>query len=234
MLGRLMLVKMTLLSCGVFVGLAMIGLGFSLFLIGVRGELDLVARKEGFLIKISRLAPGLFVLLCAAVLIAICVTYQFSISGAELASTQPASNSDTDEADEDAQPDSVSFARVFTALFAGEAKTTFGKFAGEVKNVLSSETQDPAARMNELSTAARYLAGVYDGAAAQLEAERKRAAKEGVKEDELKQIDKELGEHRKIVEILRTLENQRFDDAAAAKQAARDFGDQAAKLDSEQ
>src|SRR5436309_3525765 len=69
--ARLVTARVTLLTCGVFVGMAFGFLGFALFLIGVKGEIEVDAHNEHFGIKMARLAPGAFVLVVAAALIAI-------------------------------------------------------------------------------------------------------------------------------------------------------------------
>lgn len=73
--SRMIMARMTLLSCGAFIGMAFGFLGFSLFLLGVRGEMDVSARREQYLVKIVRMSPGVFIVTCAAVVITICVTY---------------------------------------------------------------------------------------------------------------------------------------------------------------
>jgi hypothetical protein len=71
--ARMILVKLVLLSCGIFVGLAFGFLGFSLFLLGIRGDMDVDARSKSYRVRITRMYPGVFVILCATALVAICV-----------------------------------------------------------------------------------------------------------------------------------------------------------------
>ena len=73
--ARLVLARLTLLSCGTFVGMAFGFLGFALFLIGVKGEMDANASFESYRVKFARLSPGVFIITCASVLIGICVTH---------------------------------------------------------------------------------------------------------------------------------------------------------------
>ncbi|QDU44304.1 hypothetical protein Mal52_27830 [Symmachiella dynata] len=75
MLSRLFAARLALLSCGTFVGLAFGFLGFSLFLIGIGDEMDAEATSEHYSIKVARMSPGVFVLLCATMLIYGCVTF---------------------------------------------------------------------------------------------------------------------------------------------------------------
>lgn len=78
--AHITLSRFTLLSCGIMVGLSFGFLGFGLFLLGVRGEMEAEAQYEKASFKFARMAPGVFVILCATVLVAICVTHPISIS----------------------------------------------------------------------------------------------------------------------------------------------------------
>lgn len=67
--------KVLLLSCGVFAGLSFGFLGFSLFLIGVEGAVDAQLETPSALrLSVVKLAPGAFVIVCAAILIGVCAT----------------------------------------------------------------------------------------------------------------------------------------------------------------
>lgn len=72
--ARMVTARIALLSCGITVGMSFGFLGFALFLIGVEGEMDVEAQQEEYRVKIARMAPGVFVILCATALIAICAT----------------------------------------------------------------------------------------------------------------------------------------------------------------
>ena len=76
--ARLVMARLALVSCGMFIGMAFGFLGFALFLIGVRGEMDVDASRgnadEGFHVKLARMSPGIFVILCSTILIGVCVT----------------------------------------------------------------------------------------------------------------------------------------------------------------
>ncbi len=80
--------RVALQSCAVFVGMAFGFLGFALFLLGVRGELDLEARNEGFEVKLARMSPGVFVLLLASALIAFAISRPPSLSYERSGSSQ--------------------------------------------------------------------------------------------------------------------------------------------------
>ncbi len=63
--------RLALLSCGMLIGLCFAFLGFALFLLGIQGEVDLeAARGTEWSLKLVRLSPGLFVIVCATVLVA--------------------------------------------------------------------------------------------------------------------------------------------------------------------
>jgi hypothetical protein len=78
--AQMMVVKMTLLSCGVFVGAAIGFLGFSLLLLGIKGAMSLEVSRAGWQAKLVNLAPGAFVILCAAILVGICATGDLSLA----------------------------------------------------------------------------------------------------------------------------------------------------------
>jgi hypothetical protein len=88
-----------LLSCGVLVGLAFGFLGFSLFLLGVDGASDVALDAPAKLkLQMSRLAPGVVVILCSTVLVGVCVTREQTITmnegGAALAAAVPGTPAD--------------------------------------------------------------------------------------------------------------------------------------------
>lgn len=73
--------RILLLSCGILVGLAFGFLGFSLFLIGVKGNVDATLNaNERYKLQLARLSPGLFVILCAAILTGACATRTLPVS----------------------------------------------------------------------------------------------------------------------------------------------------------
>lgn len=86
--GRLAMARFALISCGMFVGIAFGFLGFALFLLGIRNEVDASAVHENFQIKFVRLSPGLLVILCATVLVGICVTRSIDFSYRNLREVQ--------------------------------------------------------------------------------------------------------------------------------------------------
>jgi hypothetical protein len=89
--GRLQMARFALLSCGAFAGLSFGFLGFALFLIGIKEEIDVEAQSDNYRIKFARMSPGALVILIAAVLIGVCITRQLSF-GAEYRSSQDAAS----------------------------------------------------------------------------------------------------------------------------------------------
>lgn len=65
--------KITLLSCGVFCGMAFGFLGVALFLFGIKDAMDITAEGGGMKLVGTRVAPGIVVILCATLLIAVSV-----------------------------------------------------------------------------------------------------------------------------------------------------------------
>ncbi|MBR11010.1 MAG: hypothetical protein CMP48_25435 [Rickettsiales bacterium] len=68
--------RLRLLSTAIFVGMSFGFLGFSLFLIQAKGDVDVEGSKGDYKINIARLSPGLFVILCATVIIVVCATFR--------------------------------------------------------------------------------------------------------------------------------------------------------------
>ena len=68
--------RMLLLSTAVFVGMSFGFLGFALFLIHAKGDTDVDVSTKDYRLKIARLSPGLFVILCATVIIIVCATFR--------------------------------------------------------------------------------------------------------------------------------------------------------------
>jgi hypothetical protein len=74
-LGHLYIARVLLQSCGLAVGMAFGFLGFSLFLLGVGGNMDASATGAGEVgIQVARISPGAFVMLCSAILVGLCAT----------------------------------------------------------------------------------------------------------------------------------------------------------------
>ena len=68
--------RLRLLSTAIFIGMSFGFLGFSLFLIQAKGDVDVDASKDDYKINIAKLSPGLFVILCATVIIVVCATFR--------------------------------------------------------------------------------------------------------------------------------------------------------------
>jgi len=72
LLARAGLWKFILQSCGIISGVAFGFLGFGLFLLGAKGEMDASFADSQHKVQLTRMAPGSFVILIAAVLIGAC------------------------------------------------------------------------------------------------------------------------------------------------------------------
>lgn len=80
LIGLSMDMRLRFLSTAIFVGMSFGFLGFALFLIQAKGDVDLDAETKDYKIKIARLSPGLFVILCATVIIVVCATFRVNYS----------------------------------------------------------------------------------------------------------------------------------------------------------
>lgn len=68
--------RMTLLSTGIFVAMAFGFLGFALFLIQAKGEVEGSFEGGGTKVNIARMSPGLFVIACATAIIIVCISFK--------------------------------------------------------------------------------------------------------------------------------------------------------------
>lgn len=76
------LLRLSLISTGVLVGVAFGFLGFSLFVMGITGESDVKAGGAGMQVELGSAAPGLVVIAIAAILIGICVSQSVAVETA--------------------------------------------------------------------------------------------------------------------------------------------------------
>ena len=90
LLARAGLWKFILQSCWIISGVAFGFLGFALFLLGVKGDMDASFADSAHKVQLSRMAPGSFVILIAAILVGIC-----SINKVELSFTPVISKTET-------------------------------------------------------------------------------------------------------------------------------------------
>jgi hypothetical protein len=72
--ARLVMARIALLSCGLLAGLSFGFLGFSLFLIGIDGSSDINTEVPNYKVTLSRVSPGILLLLAAVVLVGVCAT----------------------------------------------------------------------------------------------------------------------------------------------------------------
>lgn len=68
--------RMVLLSTGIFVAMAFGFLGFALFLIQAKGEIEGSFEHQNTKVSIARMSPGIFAMLCATVIIIVCITFK--------------------------------------------------------------------------------------------------------------------------------------------------------------
>jgi len=89
--------RVLLQSCGLAVGMAFGFLGFSLFLLGVRGNIAASgAAGASISLQVARLSPGAFVMLCSTILVALCALQEVSLStGSSVLASDPALSADT-------------------------------------------------------------------------------------------------------------------------------------------
>lgn len=78
--SRVAITRLLFSSCGMVIGMSFGFLGFALFLIGIKGEMNIDASSKSFTVTFARMSPGIFVIFCAAILIGICVTKQIPFS----------------------------------------------------------------------------------------------------------------------------------------------------------
>jgi hypothetical protein len=71
--------KDSLLSCGVLTGISTTLIGFCLFLIGAKGNINATGQTGQNTLTLSGLAPGVFVIFCATCLIGVSVTHNVSL-----------------------------------------------------------------------------------------------------------------------------------------------------------
>ena len=80
LLARAGLWKFILQSCGIISGVAFGFLGFGLFLLGAKGDMDASFADSQHKVQLTRMAPGSFVILIAAVLIGACSLNKVELS----------------------------------------------------------------------------------------------------------------------------------------------------------
>ena len=82
--------RMLLLSVAIFVAMSFGFLGFALFLIQAKSELEGEGAMGDYRMKITRLSPGLFVIFCATVIIVTSITFRINYSDtSESAESKP-------------------------------------------------------------------------------------------------------------------------------------------------
>jgi hypothetical protein len=72
--GKLVLARISLLSCGIFVGIAFGFLGFSLCLLGIKESIDVDLQSDTYKAKFARMSPGVLIIVCSSILTGFCAT----------------------------------------------------------------------------------------------------------------------------------------------------------------
>jgi hypothetical protein len=98
--------KFILQSCGVIAGVAFGFLGFALFLLGAKGDMDASFDDSQHKVQLSRMAPGSFVILIAVILIGICCYQRVDVKlpSKEVDSTLAPQNSSPANSDTNSAP----------------------------------------------------------------------------------------------------------------------------------
>jgi|GEM_PF-2445095 len=97
LLARAGLWKFILQSCGIISGVAFGFLGFGLFLLGAKGDMDAAFDDSQHKVQLSRMAPGSFVILIAAILIGICSTKKVDLAFTPVTTTTKAAAASNDD-----------------------------------------------------------------------------------------------------------------------------------------
>lgn len=74
--GRLVMARLSLLSCGIFVGVSFGFLGFALCLLGVKESIDVDLETDTYKAKFARMSPGVLIIICSSILTGFCATRQ--------------------------------------------------------------------------------------------------------------------------------------------------------------
>jgi len=74
--GRLVMARLSLLSCGIFVGISFGFLGFALCLLGVKESTDVDLETDTYKAKFARMSPGVLIIICSSILTGFCATRQ--------------------------------------------------------------------------------------------------------------------------------------------------------------
>jgi len=80
LLARAGLWKFILQSCGIISGVAFGFLGFGLFLLGAKGDMDAAFDDSQHKVQLTRMAPGSFVILIGAILIGVCSIHKVELA----------------------------------------------------------------------------------------------------------------------------------------------------------
>lgn len=96
--------RMLLLSTAIFVGMCFGFLGFALFLIQAEGDVNGEVSAGEYKLKLARLSPGLFVILCATVMIIVASTFRIQYSRTDIAGSVGAGGAASSSEQEEPSP----------------------------------------------------------------------------------------------------------------------------------
>jgi hypothetical protein len=72
--GKLVMARISLLSCGIFVGISFGFLGFSLCLLGIKESIDVDLESDTYKARFARMSPGVLIIVCSSILTGFCAT----------------------------------------------------------------------------------------------------------------------------------------------------------------
>jgi len=93
--GRLVMGRLSLLSCGIFVAVSFGFLGFALCLLGIKESIDVDLSTDTYKAKFARMSPGVLIIVCSSILTGFCATRETPF-WYEKTIEAPAANQSTD------------------------------------------------------------------------------------------------------------------------------------------
>lgn len=99
--------RMVLLSTAIFVAMSFGFLGFALFLIQAKGDIEGSLELNNTKVNIARMSPGIFIILCATVIIIVSVTFRVEYKQTPQSSifSEPNSTNSKTDAEHEILPD---------------------------------------------------------------------------------------------------------------------------------
>lgn len=111
--GRLVTTRLSLLSCGIFVGIAFGFLGFGLCLLGIKESIDVDVESDSYRARFARMSPGVLIIVCSSVLTGFCATREtpFWYEKAISTQSQETSGGEKEPTERDLPPQSKEFSK---------------------------------------------------------------------------------------------------------------------------